>query len=531
MKIMRIQSAGLVFSLLLFIPRSSSLAQAIFERTYGGPDDDYGYSVQQTTDGGYIVTGITKSYGAGGKDVYLIKTDGAGDTLWTRTYGGSGYDFGWSVQQTTDGGYIIGGSTDSFGAGRQDVYLIRTDGSGGTVWTRTYGGSRDDYGYGVQQTTDGGYIIAGCTTSFGDIPDDTLGDLYLIKTDSIGDTLWTLIYGGDSRDGAQSVRQTNDGGYVAVGETWSFPGWESNVFLVITDGDGVLRYVRSYGGSGGETGGDVQLTSDGGFIVTGSTSSFMAPQGDVYLIKTDAEGDSLWTRTYGAGDIESGRSVQQTQDGGYIVVGSIYSQLAATGDAYLVRTDAFGDTLWTRRLGGESLDIGWSVDLTSDGGFIVTGETETHGDNYMDVYLVKIEDSPTGLHGDPEQTVLPQAFSLCQNFPNPCNPSTTIGYEIPVVPGEAGVRVAGAGDYEGSRGRKTWSESSESAGSVKVRLAIYDLRGRLVSKLVDQDREPGRYQAHWDGRDDRGARVSSGIYLYRIEAGEFVSARKMVLVR
>ena len=156
----------------------------MFQSTYGGSGNDVGYSVQQTSDGGYIIAGYTGSFGAGGDDVYLVKTDSSGVMQWNRTYGGSGYDVGLSVQQTSDGGYIIAGYTGSFGAGGDDVYLVKTDSSGVMQWSRTYGGSDDDMGCSVQQTSDGGYIIAGWTKSFGSGNEG----VYLIGTDDIGNS-------------------------------------------------------------------------------------------------------------------------------------------------------------------------------------------------------------------------------------------------------------------------------------------------------------------------------------------------------
>ena len=199
-----------------------------WSRTFGGSDKEQGYSVQQTTDGGYIIAGITFSFGEGFSDVYLVKTDFEGNMIWNSTFGGSSDDRGWSVQQTSDGGYIIAGNTQSFGAGGQDVYLIKTDSKGSMQWNSTFGGSDTDAGYSVQQTTDGGYIIAGTTDSFG----AGLEDVYLVKTDSEGNIIWNSTFGGPSGDEGHSVQQTSDGGYIIAGGTRSFGAGCWDVYLI-----------------------------------------------------------------------------------------------------------------------------------------------------------------------------------------------------------------------------------------------------------------------------------------------------------
>jgi len=322
--------SGLLFSLPAF-------SQQTWQRTYGWATDDFGYSVRQTRDGGYIVAGTSYFWGLHYL-VYLIKTNARGDTLWTRNYGGAGDDEGFSVQQTSEGGYIVVGTTNSFGNGSYDVYLIKTNASGDTLLTRTFGGGGDDVGYSVQQTTDGGYIVSGWTNSFG----NGSYDVYLIKTNASGDTLWTKTYGGANGDYAFSVRQTQDGGYIVAGSTTSFGNGYLDVYLIKTNGRGDALWAKTYGGTNGDGGYSVQQTQDRGFIIAGATNSF-ENSFQVYLIKTNAHGDTLWTRTYGGADFDWGLSVQQIQDGGFIIAG--YTDTNENGyQVYLIKTEKNGSS-------------------------------------------------------------------------------------------------------------------------------------------------------------------------------------------
>jgi PKD repeat protein len=363
-------------------------------KTFGGTNIDVGYDVQQTNEGGYIISGYTRSYGASGHNIWLIKTDSSGNELWNKTFGGSSDDEGESVQQTADGGYIITGWTKSYGAGLKDVWLIKTDSSGNEQWNKLFGGSSDDGGTSVRQTSDGGYIISGYTSSYG----AGSVDAWLIKTDSSGNQQWSTPLGGMSSDGAWCVQITTDGGFVLTGWTYSYgPGAVGNVWLVKTDGQGNQVWSKAFGGADVDRGYYVQQTTDGGYIITGYTASSGAGLDDILLIKTDSSGTEQWTKTFGGTGRDYGNQVEQTFSGGYIIAGYTLSYGAGSEDVWLVKTDSSGNKVWDDTFGGTYSDVGYSVQQTTDGGYIVTGHTLSYGAGVHDVWLIKTESDETPL--------------------------------------------------------------------------------------------------------------------------------------
>jgi hypothetical protein len=491
--------------------------QITFQKTFGGLGWDNGYSVQQTTDGGYIIAGSTSTNSSGVGNVYLIKTNSNGDTLWTKSYGGWDEDYGICVQQTTDGGFVITGGSESFGAGSRDVYLIKTAANGDTLWTKTYGGWNSDDGYSIRQTTDGGYVIVGLTSSFGGIT-----NVYLIKTDANGNPLWSKAYGGNSNEEGNSVQQTNDGGFIIAGSTESFGVGNYDVYLIKTNSNGDTLWTKTYGGIYDDHGYSVQQTTDNGYIVVGVTESFGGGSQDIYLVKTNNLGDVIWTKTYGDTLVDWGDNVQQTTDGGYIIVGS------CSYNVYLIKTNANGGTLWTKIFGGVSnLDYGYSVQQTTDGGYIIAGSTDSFG--IGNIYLIKTDANGNGGCNQLDTTTITTSPATQQT-----SPSTIIINPTTIVSNTATIMRSG-GVVTTLCTNVSISEISSNSESInvypnptsdnltietpqKATIEIINIQGQIIKTLQTTDNKTSV---------DVSA-LSGGVYIIKLITGEGSVVRKFI---
>jgi hypothetical protein len=391
----------------------------LWTKTYGGAENDRGYSLQKLSDG-YIIAGFTNSFGKGG-DVYLIRTDLNGEIIWSNNYGGDFDDEGYSVIQTSDNGFAIVGISYVSCCVPPDIYLIKTDSDGNEEWTKIFGGYDEDKGYSVLQTSDGGYIIAGYTFEMG------LGrDVYIIKTDGNGNTIWTMTYGGADWDVAHALEVTSDG-YILTGYTYSYGSGDADLYILKIDFNGNLLWSKTFGGTADDYGYSVRQTSDGGYIVTGYTRSFGEGGTDVYLVKLDSNGNMEWTRTFGGEEDDYGYSVQETSDGGYVIAGVTYSFGENPPEIYIIKTDSNGNPVWTKITGGEGNDIGNFILQLEDGGYIVTGYTDSFGEGNDDVYLVRLSPE-TSVKEEPS---LDQGFYI-YSYPNPFKDRVYIKYSLPV---------------------------------------------------------------------------------------------------
>jgi hypothetical protein len=357
--------------------------QVIWNKTYGGVAAEEGWMVQQTNDGGYVLIGYTVSYSSGSADIWLIKTDAEGNRLWAKTYGGRGNDLSRAVQQTSDGGYIIGGQTQSFGSGGDDIWVIKTDASGNILWEKTFGGVNDDNCFAILQLPSSDYVLTG---------DWDLGgtdDLYVMKLDSEGNELWRRVYSGDNLGFGHSLQMTSDGGFILFGGINLYG--DLDMWLIKTDANGIMEWEKTFGGRTPETATSVIQTMDNGFLLGG----WILPSDlnkSIWLIKTDDEGNTVWEKKIDAGHSKepyvNTLGLDETNDGDYIVAGE--KIVSNDKNAWLIKTDVNGNILWDMTIGGLSDEYCCGVQQIDDNNYIVVGATSSYGAGGYDMWLIKV---------------------------------------------------------------------------------------------------------------------------------------------
>lgn len=399
----------LLFLLCTFLGNSQSSNQQ-WQSTRGGSGYEFAYSVCQTSDGGYITTGYTEStdgdlsWNNGSGDCWVIKYTATGNVEWHKIYGGTQMDYGYSIEQTTDGGYIIAGYSESYDGdvigqqGSGDTWVLKLTSSGAIDWQRMIGGSQFDSGQSIHQTPDGGYIVAGYTGSNdGDILlNHGGGDCFSAKLDAAGATEWIKCYGGTNYDCTQSIRPTLDGGYVFAGYSHSVDGNVSvnhgngDWWIVKTDAVGVIEWEKSYGGTDYECAQSIRQSTDGGFILAGYTESLNMDvtgnhgNGDLWIVKLENNGSMEWSKCIGSSLSDYGYSIVQMTDGTFLTAGySGTSDGDVSGnhgnyDAWIVRISPSGNLVEEHSVGGSSVDIIYDITSTIDGGYILAGYSESN---------------------------------------------------------------------------------------------------------------------------------------------------------
>jgi hypothetical protein len=384
-------SGMLIFVLASFLfVGSVGASSEMWNQTYGGGGYESARSVVATSDGGYAIAGI-RDYGGTEDnrlvDWWLVKTDEFGDMEWNKVYaGGMLQDEPRSLVVMADGGYAIAGYTNSYGAGNDDCWLVKTNEYGEMKWNRTYGGTEDDSASSLVATSDGGCAMAGFTRSFG----AGQNDFWLVKIDASGNVEWNQTYGGTDYDSASSLVVTSDGGYAIAGRTSSFGSGIQDCWLIKTDKFGNVEWNQTYGGTEDDSASSLVVTSDGGYALAGATNAF--GDGDFWLIKLDGAGKLEWNQTYTEPNSVWTWSLIATSDGGYAILGNTVSSGAGSSDFWLVKTDAMGNTEWNRTYGGPEPDYPYSLVEASDGGYALAGYTFSFGAGNGNFWLIKTDE-------------------------------------------------------------------------------------------------------------------------------------------
>ena len=367
-----------------------------WQTTYGGVASDTGYSIVSTKDGGFAVLGVTKSYGSGQYAAYLIRGDAEGKELWNKTYGSALGEWAYSLSSTTDGGFLIGGTT-TISAGFR-AWMVKVTSDGTIEWNNTYG-ITSQVGFSSIQTSDGGYAITGYVSVSG-----RATDVYLLKTDPEGNQQWMVTYGGLSDDWGKSLIQMKDGGFAITGWTNSF-GAGTRGYLIRTDQNGIEQFNSTFGSSGSTVCYGATQLSDGGLAITGQTNSMGYGGNDILAIRTDPSGAVVWEKTYGGAGEDFGFAVFALDDG-FVFGGSSSSFNSTLSKLILFRTDLNG-TLLNAGVYGLNVPVSGSVSARSaDGGFLGVGNTNIYNSGSDDVYVLRL----TGYSSAPSQPSSPPSI-------------------------------------------------------------------------------------------------------------------------
>ncbi len=474
--------------LVLFSQGFAQAPDTLWSRTFGGPLHDYGFCIQALPDGGFAIAGfLDDTFTNPESNGCLIRTDSNGVLIWEQVFGGEGADEIYSVEPTVDGGFILAGWTESYGSGDKDAWLLKTDPDGTLDWSQLYGGTEDDiFNYAIP-TMDSGYILVGYTNSSAAGAEDIL----IIKTDSEGQEEWTNVFGGPHRDEAKHVQQTVDGGYIVTGWSCSEETGILNVFLLKMDTDGQSEWTTAYDDDDNVAIGNyIQQTSDGGYIVVGDTwvSNF-----EVFIMKTDSDGNIRWNNLYGAELFDLGNCIRETPDGGYIIAGSYSINNETDMDLWLLKIDADGEEVWSRIVTGNRNERAESFDFTPDGGIIAAGYTESFGPGDNDIWLVRFGADIS--RTDEFISTIPQFVVIGDIYPNPFNSSTSVTIGLP-APSFLSIRV-------------------------------YNLLGQEICVVMNTEFPAGQHRFPFHAND-----LASGVYFIQATVpGGWSSVQKVQLLR
>ncbi|MBN2378853.1 T9SS type A sorting domain-containing protein [candidate division WOR-3 bacterium] len=505
----------------------------LWAKPWGGGSPDGAHCVIEASDGGYLVVGYTESYGNGGKDLYLVKTDPNGNLEWSKTYGGQMQDCGHTAT-TAQGGYMVSGYIDGpIGWAKGDLWILKIDEEGDTLWTKRYGGVGEEYGISIKRNwkTGDGYILCGSTASFGAGGKDA----WLLKLDENGDTLWTATFGGAAEDNAYGVNFAHDGGYVLTGYVDGSGSWTpGNVWIIKTDNMGVEEWRKTYSQTGENFGIGISPTTDGGYALTGLIA---LNSGDLFFLKTDGDGEETWRLVCGGMTDDNALSMCLTSDGGYLAAG--LKIVGSAPDFYLVKTVPLINLV--SPVGGEILSAGGSHDIAWEFENLPKSPyslrllfSYNDGVDYNDTIGAGIEPNMTTYAWNvPVDTsdecrikielVTPEGGVLTSDESDETFriQSSAVGEE----PLTSFVVANPSILAEGTTIRY------QLAFSTLIKIGIYDLVGKKVTTLSDKYQASGSHSITWSHTDEDGNKISRGVYFLRFQADDFNKTMPIIILK
>lgn len=367
--------------------------EIVWQKSIGGPYCEEAFAITPTIDGGFVIAGMTTSFGNGNGDVYLVKVDSSGDTVWTRTFGTSNSEMGLDVVQTPDGGFAVAGTANQGATINNDYYLIKTYADGTLEWQKTYG---DEYNQAFQAlalTHDGGYVLVGFIAS----PEHLSSDVYVIKTNSAGDTVWSATYDGGSynTDNGNDIIQLEDKGFLIVGDTDYGSNTERDLYVIRIDSLGKMKWEAKVDDGKGTNWAEQLVLNDDGSVATIGWGSYSGGEYDLYMAKIDDTGGAVWQKYHGSKNSDGGEAICRSDDGGYVITGFVGNVPPGTfTSCYIAKTDNAGNRIWSMTSGLGAGNCGSAVLQASDGSFIVAGYTDLPAEvEYQrDFYIAKVKE-------------------------------------------------------------------------------------------------------------------------------------------
>jgi len=455
-----------------------------FERIFGDEENNSMNSVQQTSDGGYILGGSTILSGEDFTDMYIVKTDALGKIEWETVHGDDETEAVSTILQTDDGGYLAFGNTDSDGAGKFDFYLVKLNSTGDVIWEKTYGGNRDEKSSDMIETSDGNYFLLGNSLSFGD---GLNADVFLLKVNGEGTELWSTRYGGPNGDSGKKIVATQDGNYSILASTASFGAGGFDFWLIKIDGNGNELWNKTYGGSEDEEGHDIAELPDASLVMVGFTRTFGAGAKDAYIIKTDASGNEIWNQVHGENFQDVATNVVSELDG--IIYTVTFATSLEGANVFIIKTDLDGSEIWRSQINGGAGDL----IINSERHIIDAGSSGKYG-NDTEVYFLNVNQlgDITAISDQPIEN--PVNFKLNNNYPNPFNNQTKISFQLSQT------------EY--------------------VELSVYNIIGQKIKTLINEIYSAG---THSIGFNSDG--LASGVYFYKLKTETGILVNQMLLLK